>query len=202
MRVLVACEFSGKVRDAFSRRGHDAWSCDFTPSMTEGNHHLGDVRDILMEHWDMVIAHPPCTYLTKAGNDAFKRDPSRWEKLEEGAKFFRMFLELPVPRLCVENPVILNRAKEIIGSEPTQIVSPHMFGHFYSKRTCLWLRDLTPLVPTQLVEPLWSLGGMKGLMDHVAQIHPVTGKSLSRSDQRSITPLGLAEAMADQWGGL
>lgn len=182
MRVLVACEFSGIVRDAFSRRGHDAWSCDLLPSEQPGNHYEGDVRDLLGQGWDLMIAHPPCTHLAVSGARHF------WRKEKEQAEaleFVQALLDAPVEKIALENPI------SIISSrirKPDQIVQPWQFGHGETKKTCLWLKNLPPLAPTSIVE---------GREARVHRMPP--GKD--RWKERSRTFEGIAEAMADQWGG-
>jgi site-specific DNA-cytosine methylase len=181
MRVLVACEFSGVVRDAFARRGHDAWSCDLLPTETPGQHIQGDVRDLDLSRFDLMIAHPPCTHLAVSG--------ARWfvEKQREQAEaleFVRWLLDAPVPRIALENPV------SIISSRirrPDQIIQPWMFGHGETKATCLWLKNLPPLWPSQMVA------------GREARIHRLP-PSPDRWRERSRTYSGIAEAMAAQWG--
>ena len=184
-RVLVACEYSGRVRDAFSRLGHEAWSCDLLPSETPGNHYTGDVRDILGESWDLLIAHPPCTHLAVSGAWCFKKKQASGVQ-EEALSFVRTLLEADVPKICLENPV------SIISSrirKPDQIVQPWMFGHGETKATCLWLKGLPKLQPTDVVE---------GRKPKVLMMSP----SPTRWKDRSRTYQGVADAMADQWGKL
>jgi site-specific DNA-cytosine methylase len=181
MRVLVACEFSGTVRDAFTLRGHDATSCDLMASHTAGKHHRGDVRDILDQGWDLMIAHPPCTHLAISG--------SRWfaDKITEQADalvFVRELLAAPIPRIALENPasVISSRIRK-----PDQIIQPWEFGHGETKTTCLWLKNLPPLQATRIVT------------GREARIHRLPPSS-TRWMERSKTFPGIAAAMADQWG--
>lgn len=181
MRVLVACEFSGRVRDAFIAAGHDAVSCDLLPSETPGPHYQGDVRDMLAAPWDLMIAHPPCTHLAVSGARWFaeKRD----EQIE-ALDFVRMLMAAPVPRIAIENPV------SIISSrirKPDQIVQPWMFGDGEVKTTCLWLKGLPKLVLTNVVE---------GRRDRVHREPP----GPDRWKNRSRTYPGIAAAMAAQWG--
>ena len=197
MKILVACEFTGTVRDAFIRRGHDAVSCDLLDTESEGPHYKGDIRDILFEeHWDMVIAHPPCTYLANSGVSWLHKDPSRWDKLDEGAQFFKMFLALRISKLCVENPIMHKYAKKRIGgNKQSQVVHPWMFGHLEQKATCLWIRGLPHLQPTQNV---------KKALDNIPpkdrqRLHYLS-PSIDRWKQRSKTYRGIANAMAEQWG--
>ena len=190
MRVLVACEFSGIVRNAFASRGHDAWSCDYLPTEREGNHIQGDVRDILEEGWDLMIAHPPCTYLANSGVRWLHERPERWEELEEAAEFFRTLLNAPIKRICVENPIPHKYAIELIGRKYDQIIQPYQFGEPYSKATCLWLKNLPPLRPTKILT--------KGIEQKVWREPP----SPKRWKNRSRTYPGIAKAMAEQWGNL
>jgi hypothetical protein len=181
MRVLVACEFSGVVRDAFATRGHDAWSCDLLPSETPGQHIVGDVLAVLTDGWDLMIAHPPCQYLAVSGARWFAARPA-----EQAAAlaFVRALLAAPIPRIAVENPV------SVISSRirpPDQIVQPHAFGHGETKATCLWLRNLPPLWATALVP------------GRVARVHRQP-PGPDRWKARSRTLPGIAEAMATQWG--
>lgn len=195
MRVLVACEFSGIVRDAFRRRGHDAVSCDFLPTEAEGPHIEGDVLKVLGDGWDLMIAHPPCTYLSVSGLHWNKRRPERAAKTEEALAFVRALLEAPIPRIALENPIsaISTRIRK-----PDQILQPWMFGHPESKATCLWLKGLPLLVPTNVL-PLppggrWSNQTPSG--------QNKLGPSPDRWKVRSKTYPGLAEAMAEHWGAL
>lgn len=196
MRILVACEFSGTVRDAFIRKGHDAMSCDILEGEGDGPHYMGDIRDVLYEEWDMVIAHPPCTYLANSGVSWLFRDETRWDKLDDAAAFFNMFLDLKVPRLCVENPIMHKYAVERIGGrKQSQVVQPWMFGHTEQKATCLWLRGLPKLEPTNNVkEEMMKLAPAERQRLH--WLPP----SKDRWRIRSTTYSGIAEAMAEQWG--
>ena len=195
----MACEFSGVVRDVFIRHGHDAVSVDMLPSESDhGPHVQGDAVAFLDSHWkefDLMIAHPPCTYLANSGVRWLKGDPERQADMREAAMFFRYFLELPVPMRCVENPVQHHFAREIIGARPTQYVQPWMFGHPEQKRTGLWLRGLPELVPTDDVHQ-----EMMGLADRDRQRLHYLPPSPDRWRERSRTFPGIAEAMASQWG--
>jgi len=144
MRVLVACEYSGKVRDAFSNIGHDAWSCDLLPTDVPGQHYHGDVKDIIGEGWDLMIAHPPCTYLSVSGMHWTTRGLRDPKLTEDALDFVRLLLNAPIPRIALENPVsvISSRIRK-----PDQIIQPWMFGHDASKKTCLWLKNLPLLEP-------------------------------------------------------
>ena len=186
MKGLVACEFSGVVRNAFLARGHDATSCDLLPSETPGPHHQGDVLEILNDGWDMMIAHPPCTYLCNSGLHWNNKRPERNALTQEALEFVRKLLDAPIERIALENPV---------GCISTQIrrwdqaIQPWQFGHGENKRTCLWLKNLPPLSPTQVVDGrenrIWLMS-----------------ESPDRWKKRSLTYYGIAEAMADQWGDL
>lgn len=198
LRVLIACEFSGIVRRAFASRGHDAWSCDLLPSEDRSNKHIvGDVREILHDGWDLlIVAHPPCTRLCNSGVRWLSKPPagksldSMWRELDEGAALFSDMWNAPVERIAVENPVMHRHAKERIRNyqEPAQSVQPWQFGHGETKRTCLWLKNLPPLVPTNIVE------GREPRVHHMSP-------GPDRWKERSRFFPGIAEAMADQWGG-
>lgn len=210
MRVLVACEFSGIVRDAFRARGHDAWSCDFLPCESDSTYHIwaqtpDRVFDLMNEEfWDLIIAHPPCTYLANSGvrwlygGKGSKPDLKRWKLMREAAYFFKRMLMAPALRVCVENPIphkhALAEIATLLGSTPqketySQIVQPWQFGVPETKATCLWLSNLPPLVPTNLVD---------GRQPRVHHASP----SPTRWKERSRTCKGIADAMAEQWGSL
>jgi hypothetical protein len=196
LRVLVACEFSGTVRDAFLARGHDAWSCDLLPDERGSNRHIrGDVRDILDERWDMIIvAHPPCTRLCNSGVRWLADPPpgrtraEMWDELREGAELFSLLWNAPAPHVAVENPVMHRHAKALIRgyTAPAQSVQPWQYGHPETKRTCLWLRGLPALRPTNIVE---------GREPRVHRMPP----SPTRWRERSRFFAGIAAAMAEQW---
>ena len=198
LRVLVACEFSGTVRRAFAALGHDAWSCDLLPSDDRSNKHIvGDARDILDDGWDLLmVAHPPCTRLCNSGvrwlsvPPAGKTIEQMHEELREGADLFSAFWNAPIERICVENPVMHRHAKALIENyqEPAQSVQPWQFGHGETKRTCFWLKNLPPLVPTNIVA---------GRTPRVHHMSP----GPDRWKERSRFFTGIAEAMAQQWGG-
>jgi len=203
MKVLIACEESGTVRDAFTAIGHDAMSCDLLPSRKPGKHYQGDVRDLLSEAWDMVIAHPVCKYLTNSGvchlyNGRRKENGPylpRWKKMEEGAEFFKLFLNLPhVPKVVIENPIMHIYAREIIKVPYTQIIQPWMFGHMEQKATCLWLKGVDPLQETNNVYDAMML-----LPDNQRQRLHYLPPGPNRERDRSATFQGIADAMADQW---
>ncbi|MCC6573299.1 MAG: DNA cytosine methyltransferase [Planctomycetes bacterium] len=183
MRVLVACEFSGIVRDAFCAKGHDAVSCDLLPTERLGNHLLMPVQRLLDAPWDLMIAHPPCRYLAVSGARWFAH---RTQEQKEALAFVELLMEAPIPRIAIENPI------SVISTtlrKPDQIVQPWMFGHGETKATCLWLKNLPKLRPTKVVE------GRK------ARVHcePPTP---DRWKRRSRTYEGIATAMAEQWGAL
>ena len=186
VRVLVACEFSGVVRDAFLAAGHDALSCDLLPTETPGPHHQGDVVDLLNGGWDLMIAHPPCTYLAGSGIHWNARRPERAQMTENAIGFVRVLLAAPIPRIALENPVgvISSRIER-----PTQIIQPWQFGHGETKATCLWLKNLPRLEPTCIVE---------GRVPRVHRMSP----GPDRWKERSRTYRGIGEAMAGQWGAL
>jgi hypothetical protein len=195
MKVLVACEFSGTVRDAFARVGHDAMSCDLLPTESLGPHHLGDVRDVLYDGWDLMVAHPPCTYLANSGAHWLHRQEGRWAKMRQAAEFFRLLLEAPIPKVAVENPVMHKYAVEIIGRRQDQTIQPYEFGHPESKRTGLWLKGLPRLVPTRILDK-----PERGYWDNQTPSgQNKLGPSPDRWKQRSTFYKGWAEAMADQW---
>lgn len=196
MRVLVSCEYSGKVREAFRKKGHDAWSCDLLPADDSSPYHYqGDVSDIINDGWDLLVGHPPCTYLCNSGVSWLHKDPSRWDKMCDGAEFFKMLWKSDIPRIAVENPIMHKYAKDIIGDQQTQTVQPWMFGHAESKATCLWLKGLEPLTATNNVKEEW-----KSLPKKEAQRLHMLPPSKDRWKLRSETYQGIADAMAEQWG--
>src|SRR5574343_83281 len=181
MNVLVACEFSGTVRNAFSVNGHNAISCDLLPSESEGNHYQGDVRDLLEEDFDLMIAHPPCTHLAVSGARWFRE---KRDQQIEALAFVKTLMKAKIPMICIENPV------SIISSrirKPDQVIQPYMFGHGETKATCLWLKNLPKLKPTNMVD---------GRENRVHRLPP----SKDRWKLRSKTYQGIAEAMAEQLG--
>jgi hypothetical protein len=181
MKVLVACEFSGIVREAFAARGHEAWSCDLLPTEQPGQHYQQDVRSLLSLGWDLLIAHPPCTHLAVSGARWFKNKVS---EQKEALFFVQELLDAPVPKIALENPV------SVISSyirKPNQIIQPWQFGHGETKTTCLWLKGLPKLQPTNIV---------KGREPRVHKMPP----SPLRWKERSRAYLGVASAMAEQWG--
>jgi site-specific DNA-cytosine methylase len=178
----VACEFSGTVRDAFARRGHDAWSCDLLPTEKPGQHIVGDVTEILDDGWDLMVAHPPCTHLAVSGARWFK------DKRDEQAaslEFVRTLMDAPIERIALENPVSIISSKI---RKPDQIIQPWQFGHGETKATCLWLKGLPALRPSNVVD------------GRHAKVHREP-PGPERWKNRSRTYQGIADAMAEQWGG-
>ena len=185
------------MREAFRKLGHDAWSCDMLESEDNSPYHFqGDVLPILCMGWDLMIAHPPCTYLTNSGVCWLHKDPSRWALLDEGAEFFKALLNAPIKKKCIENPIQHKYAKERIGRKQSQIIQPWMFGHMEQKATCLWLEGLDPLVPTNNVKD-----AMMQLPKRERERLHYLPPSEDRWKERSRTYQGIADAMAAQWGG-
>ena len=214
MRVLVACEYSGTVRDAFIAQGHEAMSCDLLPTDVpnwtydpftqirthhpeRGSHYKGSVLDILDHGWDLLIAFPPCTYLCSSGLHWNKRRPERAQQTEDALEFVRQLLNAPIPRIALENPVgcISTRIRKF-----DQSIHPHQFGHDASKKTCLWLKGLPQLVPTEHVEPR-IVDGRKRWANQTDSGQNRLGPSEDRWKLRSKTYQGSADAMAQQWRG-
>jgi hypothetical protein len=188
MRVLVACEFTGTVRRAFRERGHEAWSCDILPAEDGGPHIQGDVRQVLGDGWDLMVAHPPCTHLAVSGARHFHR---KQVEQAEALEFVRTLMDAPIPRIALENPVsvISSRIRK-----PDQIIQPYQFGHPESKKTCLWLKGLNPLQPTAVMQ-------MRGRWENQTPSgQNKLGPSPDRWKIRSKTYPGIAHAMATQWG--
>jgi hypothetical protein len=195
MKILIACEHSGTVRDAFTAKGHDVTSCDLLPTDKPGKHYQGNVEDILYQDWDMIIAHPPCTYFTNSGVCWLHKDPTRWEKLDEAAKFFNLFLDHPCKKVVIENPIPHKYAVERIkGRKYTQTIQPWQFGHPESKRTCLWIKGLEPLKETNNVKEEF----LKLPKNQAQRLHYLP-PSKDRWKIRSTTFQGIADAMAEQW---
>ena len=199
MRVLIACEFSGRVRDAFIAKGHDAMSCDLLPSETPGPHYQGDVLDILNDGWDLMIAHPPCTYLSKAGarwlHGGGKINQERYELGLNAKELFLQLLNSSIPMIALENPTPLKIYKL---PKQSQVIQPYEFGHPYSKRTLLWLKNLPPLVPTNILneyKPFLpsNVGGKKRGQKYSFGV-------ARNAKESSVTFQGIADAMAEQWG--
>jgi len=194
LRALIACEFSGIVREAFRKRGYDAMSCDLLDTEIPGNHYQGDVRDILDWGWDLMIAHPPCTYLCNSGVQHLHKDKSRWVKMTEAREFFMHLFEANIPKICVENPVPHGYSDL---PKYSQIIQPYEYGHEISKRTCLWLKNLPALLPTLIVDKGERYIGKDGKSNGAKwyQLPP----SPDHSKERSRTFQGIADAMASQW---
>ena len=200
MRVLVGCEYSGAVRSAFRKLGHEAWSCDLLACMDGGEHIQGDVLDVLADNWDLAIFHPPCTDLAVSGARYFAQ---KRESQGKALDFVRALMHAPIPLICLENPVSIISSKI---RKPDQIIHPFEYGHPEAKTTCLWLKGLPHLVPTAILEPTrWAItpGGKR-----VARWENQTlsgqnklGPSEDRWKIRSTTYQGIADAMAQQWGG-
>ena len=199
MRVLVACEESGAVREAFRRLGHDAWSCDILPTSSPSPYHIQD--DVLkhLRGWDLILAFPPCTYLTVTANKWMKseyrdRFPDRPARREEAVRFFMEMINAPCEHIAVENPIGVMSTRF---RKPDQIIQPWQFGHTETKSTCLWLKNLPKLVPTKIVEPVFQMaGGKKYSPTHYNRAGI---KGPERARLRSKTYEGIASAMAQQW---
>ena len=188
MRILVACEFSGIVREAFAALGHEAWSCDLLPTEIPGNHYQGDIRDILYASgWDLMVAHPPCTRLCNSGV-RWLAERNLWQEMREASEFFKLIMNAPIKKKAIENPIPHKYAVEIIGRKYNQIIQPHQFGHGETKAICLWLENLDELKPTNQVEG----------REH--RIH-LMSPGANRSHERSRFFPGIANAMAAQWAG-
>jgi len=203
MKILIACEYSGTVRDAFIKIGHTAISCDLLPTDVPGPHYQGSVFDIINDGWDMMIAHPPCTYLTVTGNKWMKpefahRFPDRHKQREEALDFFKRLFECNIPRVCLENPV---GVVSTMYRKPTQYIQPWEFGEPHSKKTGLWLRNLPPILPTKIVEPKFHIY-KDGRKDPIWHVESMGMAPLERMKYRSKTFQGVADAMANQWGTL
>lgn len=185
MRVLVACEYSGRVRESFRARGHDAWSCDLLPAEDVGYKHIrGDVLEMLEDQpWDLMVAHPPCTHLSVSGARHFEEKRADGRQ-QEAIDFFMALTRAPIPRIAIENPVCIMSS---VWREPDQIIQPWEFGHGETKATCLWLKGLPPLRPTNIVPG----------REHRIHLMP---PGPDRWKERSRTYQGIADAMADQWG--
>jgi hypothetical protein len=196
MRVLIACEYSGAVRDAFRARGHDAMSCDLLPTDVDGPHYQGDVFDVIGNGWDLMIAHPPCTYLCSSGLHWNGRVEGRAAKTEDALAFVRALLDAPIPRIAIENPVgcIGTRIRKA-----DQTIQPHQFGDDASKATCLWLKGLPLLTPTDRV-PGRMVNGKARWANQTDSGQNRLAPSADRWKLRSATFPGIAAAMADQWG--
>lgn len=203
LKILIGCEFSGTVREAFRKLGHDATSCDFLPTELPGPHYQGNVLDIVDEPWDIAIFHPTCRYvansgalrLYKGGKKSNGIDQDRWDKMIEAAHFFKKLYNLKIPHIALENPIMLGYAQKIIGVGPSQTIQPNWFGHPESKATCLWLRSLPNLVPTNKLEKPASGHWENQTKSGQNKLPP----SKDRWMIRSRTYPGIADAMAIQW---
>lgn len=197
MKVLIACEFSGTVRDAFLAKGHDAYSCDLLPNDSD-RHIQGDVIEIMNAGWDLMIAHPPCTYLCSSGLHWNKRVPGRADKTEEALEFVHRLLNSPIHYIALENPIgcIGTRIRKA-----DQIIQPYMFGEDASKSTCLWLKNLPLLKPTKYIDPR-IVNGKKRWANQTDSGQNKLAPSNDRWALRSVTYQGIAQAMADQWSDL
>ena len=195
MKVLVACEYSGTVRDAFRARGHDAMSCDLLPTDVPGPHYQGDVFDVINDGWDLMIAHPPCTYLSVSGMHWTTRGLRDPQLTEDALIFVKRLMDAPINKIAIENPisVISSRIRK-----PEQIITPYQFGHDASKKTCLWLKNLPPLRPTNFVEPR-IVNGKPRWGNQTDSGQNKLAPSADRWKIRSETYKGIAEAMASQW---
>lgn len=199
MRVLIACEYSGTVRDAFRALGHDAMSCDLLPTDKPGRHYQGDVFDAIWAlgpFWDLMIAHPPCTYLCSSGLHWNKRQPGREQKTQEALAFVQRLMDAPIARIAIENPI--GRIGTAI-RKADQIIQPYQFGHDASKQTALWLKGLPKLTPTQLVAPRLVAGKARWANQTDSGQNRLS-PSHDRWKLRSTTYQGIADAMAQQWG--
>ena len=195
MKVLVACEYSGTVRDAFIRAGHDAMSCDLLPTDAPGPHYQGNVMDVIGDGFDLMVAHPPCTYLSVSGMHWTTRGLRDPQLTTDALAFVRLLMDAPIPRIAIENPVsvISSRIRK-----PDQIIQPHMFGHDASKKTCLWLKGLPPLTPTQTIVPR-MVNGKPRYGNQTDSGQNKLAPSADRWKIRSETYSGIADAMANQW---
>lgn len=200
-RVLIACEESGTVREAMASVGCDAWSCDIQPTRIAGQHLQCDVREILNDGWDLLIAHPPCTYLTVTGNRWFKpeyagRYPTRQQDRQEAIEFFMALANAPIDKIAIENPVCIMSS---VWRKANQVIQPWQFGDKAVKKTCLWLKGLPPLLPTEIVEPEYKTYNSSTKKSGKSR-YPMLWAGKKDSKERSKTFDGIARAMADQWG--
>lgn len=183
MKLLVACEFSGIVREAFKAKGHDAWSCDLLPTEIPGQHYECDVMEVINDNWDLMIAHPPCTHLAVSGARWFK---NKQEEQKWALEFVKCLMDAPIPKIAIENPISIISSKI---RKPDQIIQPWQFGHGETKATCLWLKNLPKLESTDVVD------------GRIPKVH-WESPGPDRAKNRSRTYPGIANAMADQWGRL
>jgi len=203
MRVLIACEFSGVVREAFNKKGHDAWSCDLLDTEIKGKHIKGNVFDVINDGWDLMIAHPPCTYLTVTGNkwmrpEFAERFPNRIKQRKDAIKFFMRLANSNISKIAIENPVGIIST---VWRKPDQYVHPYYFGDPHSKKTGLWLKNLPLLKITKIVKPKFYIY-KDGRRDPLWHVESMKLKSHERMKARSKTFQGFANAMASQWGNL
>jgi site-specific DNA-cytosine methylase len=198
MKVLIACEFSGTVREAFNKLGHDAWSCDLEASELPGNHYQGDMFDIVNDGWDLIIAHPPCTHLAVSGAAHFAKKRADGRQ-QQGIDFFMRIINLNVPKLAVENPIGI---MSTLYRKPEQIIQPWQYGHQTTKATCLWLKGLPLLKPTNIVDKggVWVAKSGNRMSQWFYESSCLPPKE--REKMRNKTFQGIADAMADQWGDL
>ena len=200
MKILIACEFTQIITNEFRERGHDAYSCDIIP--TEGNpdfHIQDNVLRHLNENWDMMIAHPPCTFLCNSGVHWLSKDPDRWDKLQLAAEFFNRLAEAPISKICIENPIPHKYAKQKLKSKYRQIIQPYQYGHGEQKATCLWLKNLPMLHHTSNTYD-WDNLQYKNIITERKQRIANISPGPNRSKERSRTYTGIAKAMALQWG--
>tara|TARA_R110000772_G_C13223027_1_gene432028 strand:- start:131 stop:745 length:615 start_codon:yes stop_codon:yes gene_type:complete len=196
MKVLIACEYSGRVRDAFAAIGHDAWSCDILDTDVPGQHHKGSVLDILGDDWDLMVAHPPCTRLANSGV-RWLHERNLWKELDEAAEFYKALRDAPIPRKAIENPVMHKYARERLGSARRQVVQPWWFGEKTFKATGFELIGLPDLIPTNILKTPATGTDEHKTWSWVHRCPP----GPNRWKIRSTTALGIAFAMAAQWGG-
>lgn len=190
MKVLVACEYSGIVRDAFTKKGFDATSCDILPTESEGKHYEGDIRDILYDGWDLMVAHPPCTHLSVSGARWFTEGKKPMYLRDEAIEFVKLLMDAPIKHIAIENPV------SVISSyirKSDQMINPYQFGHYEYKRTCLWLKNLPKLKETKNVKEETDKLPAK-------EKHRIWWIGSGKGKERSKFYTGIADAMADQWG--
>lgn len=204
MKILIGCEYSGVVRDAFRLKGHDAWSCDLLPcDADEKYHYQCDVFDVIDKNWDMMIAHPPCTYLSVTGNRWMQpkyaeKYPTRQQDREDAIEFFMALADAPIEKICIENSQGIMSTR---WRKPDQIIHPYQFGHPVAKRTCLWLKNLPPLMYTTIVESEYvTYKSGKRLSKWYADIGAKKYPTQKRMKLRSKTFQGIGDAFADQWG--
>jgi len=196
MKILIACEFSGTVRDAFTKIGHDAWSCDLEPNELPGNHYQGSVLDIINDGWDMMIAHPPCTHLAASGARHFEKKRADGRQ-QQGIDFFMILANSNIPKYAIENPIGI---MSTIWRKPEQIIQPYEYGHGTTKATCLWLKNLPLLKPTNIVDKGEVITFKSGKRMSKWFYESSQLKPKEREKMRNKTFQGIADAMAEQWG--